>query len=66
MRIPSIDELINHIPDARSKESMKEVLSCFYSDNLRSAVVMLYATVVSDLYYKISDLVAIYLSLIHI
>lgn len=60
MRIPSIDELINHIPDARSKESMKEVLSCFYSDNLRSAVVMLYATVVSDLYYKISDLVAIY------
>ena len=39
---------------------MKEVLSCFYSDNLRSAVVMLYATVVSDLYYKILDLVAIY------
>ena len=60
MRIPSIDELINHIHDARSKECMKEVLSCFYSDNLRSAVVMLYATVVSDLYYKILDLVAIY------
>lgn len=60
MRIPSIDELMNHIHDARSKECMKEVLSCFYSDNLRSAVVMLYATVVSDLYYKISDLVAIY------
>lgn len=60
MRIPSIDELMNHIHDARSKESMKEVLSCFYSDNLRSAVVMLYATVVSDLYYKITDLVAIY------
>ena len=51
---------MNHIHDSRSKESMKEVLSCFYSDNLRSAVVMLYATVVSDLYYKISDLVAIY------
>lgn len=51
---------MNHIHDARSKECMKEVLSCFYSDNLRSAVVMLYATVVSDLYYKISDLVAIY------
>ena len=60
MRIPSIDELMNHIHDSRSKESMKEVLSCFYSDNLRSAVVMLYATVVSDLYYKITDLVAIY------
>lgn len=51
---------MNHIHDSRSKESMKEVLSCFYSDNLRSAVVMLYATVVSDLYYKITDLVAIY------
>lgn len=60
MRIPSIDELMNHVHDARSKECMKEVLSCFYSDNLRSAVVMLYATVVSDLYYKILDLVAIY------
>ena len=60
MRIPAIEELMNHIPDARSKEGMKEVLSCFYSDNLRSAVVMLYATVVSDLYYKICDLVSIY------
>lgn len=60
MRIPAIEELMNHIPDSRTKEGMKEVLSCFYSDNLRSAVVMLYATVVSDLYYKISDLVATY------
>ena len=60
MRIPSIYELINHISDSRSKESMKEELSCFYYDNLRRAVVMLYATVVSDLYYKITDLVAIY------
>lgn len=60
MRIPAIEELMNHIPDARSKEGMKEVLSCFYSNNLRSAVVMLYATVVSDLYYKICDLVTTY------
>lgn len=60
MRIPAIEELMNHISDARSKEGMKEVLSCFYSGNLRSAVVMLYATVVSDLYYKICDLVATY------
>lgn len=60
MRIPSIDELMNHIPDARTEESMKEVLSCFYSENLRSAVVMLYATVVSDIYYKLSELVSVY------
>lgn len=60
MRIPAIDEFMNHIPDARTEESMKEVLSCFYSGNLRSAVVMLYATVVSDIYYKLSELVAVY------
>ena len=60
MRIPAIEELMNHIPDARSKDSMKEVLSCFYSGNLRSAVVMLYSTVISDLYYKLCDLVSIY------
>lgn len=60
MRIPAIDDLMNHIPDSRTKGSMDEVLSSFYSNNLRSAVVMLYATVVSDIYYKISDLVSIY------
>ena len=60
MRIPAIEELMNHISDARSTEGMKEVLSCFYSGNLRSAVVMLYSIAVSDLYYKICDLVSIY------
>ena len=57
MKIQSIEELKLHIQDIRTKKAMDEVLSCFYSNNLRSTVVMLYVTVVSDLYYKIKDLV---------
>lgn len=60
MKIPAIEELKLHIPDPRTRVSMDEVLSSFYSGNMRSAIVMLYATVVSDLYYKIRDLVDIY------
>jgi len=60
MRIPAIQDLKNHVIDARTRDSIVEVLSCFYSNNLRSAVVMLYATVISDVYYKICDLVDIY------
>jgi hypothetical protein len=57
MKIQSIEELKLHIQDIRTQKAMDEVLSCFYSNNLRSTVVMLYVTVVSDLYYKIKDLV---------
>ena len=49
MKIPAIEELKLHISDPRTKVSMDEVLSSFYSGNMRSAIVMLYATVVSDL-----------------
>lgn len=56
MRIPAIEELKSCISDPRTKQAMDEVLSCYYSNNLRSAVVMLYATVVSDLFYKLYDL----------
>ena len=60
MKIPAIEELIEQVADSRTKESLDEVLSSFYSGNMRSAVVMLYATVVSDVYYKICDLVNLY------
>lgn len=60
MRIPAIEELKLQIPDKRTRSSIDEVLSCFYSDNLRGAIVMLYVTVISDLYYKICDLADIY------
>lgn len=56
MRIPAIEELKSCISDPRTKQAMDEGLSCYYSNNLRSAVVMLYATVVSDLFYKLYDL----------
>ena len=56
MKIPAIEELRINIQDPRSREAVDEVLSCFYSQNLRSAIVMLYATVVSDVYYKCNDL----------
>lgn len=60
MRIPAIEELKLQITDRRTRASIDEVLSCFYSGNLRGTVVMLYVTVVSDLYYKICDLTDVY------
>lgn len=60
MKIPAIEELKSCISDPRTKQAMDEVLSCYYSNNLRSAVVMLYATVVSDLLYKLHDLAEYY------
>jgi hypothetical protein len=60
MRIVAIEELKRQITDQRTRVSMDEVLSCFYSDNLRGAVVMLYVTVIADLYYKLCDLADIY------
>ena len=60
MRIVAIEELKCQITDQRTRVSMDEVLSCFYSDNLRGAVVMLYVTVIADLYYKLCDLADIY------
>lgn len=60
MKIPAIEELRTNVQDPRSREAIDEVLSCFYSNNLRSAIVMLYATVVSDVFYKCNDLWDIY------
>ncbi|MBQ2438868.1 MAG: hypothetical protein II267_03155 [Paludibacteraceae bacterium] len=56
----SIEELRQKIVHPKTRIAMDEVLSCFYSNNLRSAVVMLYSTVVSDLYYKLLDLKDLY------
>ena len=60
MKIPAIEELRQKVQDVRSREAVDEVLSCYYSKNYRSAVVMLYAAVVSDVYYKCNDLWDIY------
>ena len=60
MKIPAIEELKLHISDRRTRTCIDEVLSCFYSKNIRSAVVMLYVATISDMYYKLCDLVEIY------
>lgn len=56
MKNPIVENLANQIQDYRTSEYFKEVLSCYYSGNLRSAVVMLYATVICDLIYKLEQL----------
>lgn len=60
MRILAIEDMKLHITDERTRQSMEEVLSCFYSGCLRSSVVMLYSTVLSDVYYKLVDLIERY------
>lgn len=60
MKIQSIEDLKIRIQDRRTYSAMDEVLSCFYSHNGRSAIVMLYSAVISDLYYKLQDLVELY------
>lgn len=46
MNNPIIEKLHSQIQDSRTAEYFSEVLSCYYSGNLRSAIVMLYATVI--------------------
>lgn len=56
MNNPIVEKLKGQIQEYRSAEHFKEVLSCYYSGNLRSAVVMLYATVICDMIYKLERL----------
>lgn len=60
MNNPLLDKLRVQIQDQRTADYFSEVLSCYYSGNLRSAIVMLYATVICDLVFKLEDLVSIY------
>ena len=56
MNNPIVEKLKGQIQEYRTTEHFKEVLSCYYSGNLRSAVVMLYATVICDMIYKLEKL----------
>ena len=60
MNNPIIEKLRSNIQDERTAEYFSEVLSCYYSGNLRSAIVMLYATVICDLIYKLKELSEVY------
>ena len=60
MNNPIIDKRKQQIQDSRTREYFDEVLSCYYSGNYRSTVVMLYATVICDIIYKLDELVNVY------
>ncbi len=60
MNNPIIDKRRQQIQDSRTREYFDEVLSCYYSGNYRSSVVMLYATVICDIIYKLDELVNAY------
>lgn len=60
MTNPNVEKQRHEIQDSRTREYFDEVLSCYYSGNNRSAIVMLYATVVCDIIYKLDELVNVY------
>ena len=60
MNNPIVERFRANIQDPRTAEYFGEVLSCYYSGNLRSAVVMLYSTVICDLIYKLEELRDVY------
>lgn len=60
MNNPIINNRKQQIQDGRTREYFDEVLSCYFSGNYRSTVVMLYATVICDIIYKLDELVNVY------
>ncbi len=55
-----VDTLENQIDNKETKRIFKEVLSSYYSENYRSAIVILYSVVICDLVYKLQELSNIY------
>ena len=56
MNSPYIDSLVEQIQNNKTKEYFKEVLSSYYSENYRSAIVMLYTCLICDLVYKLQEM----------
>lgn len=56
----SIDESIENIKNRYTRELFKEVHSSYAMGNYRSATVMLWSVVVTDLVYKLNELDSIY------
>ncbi|RMZ60389.1 hypothetical protein D1632_05480 [Chryseobacterium nematophagum] len=56
MRDFSIDKSADQIKISETKENFKEVLSCYYNENYRAAVVLLYSVVISDILFKLKNL----------
>ena len=62
MRNRSIDELSEQIYSAKTREYFDEVIQSYYVGNYRSATVMLYSVVISDIVYKLNELIERYTS----
>lgn len=60
MRDFSIDNQAEKIYSVKTKEYFEEVIKSYYSENYRSAVVMLYSITIADLVYKIEELKELY------
>lgn len=56
----SIDDAISNIKNKYTRELFKEVYSSYTIGNYRSAVVMLWSIIVTDLLLKLKDLDNIY------
>lgn len=56
MRTHSIDLLSEQIKNIKTKEYFDEVTRSYYSENYRSAIVMLYSIVICDLVFKLQEL----------
>ena len=56
----SIDESIENIKNLYTKELFKEVYSSYAMGNYRSATVMLWSVVVTDLVHKLKELDSVY------
>ncbi|WP_152538242.1 hypothetical protein [Aquimarina megaterium] len=60
MRDFSIEFATEKIHSSRTKEYFNEVVKSYYGNSYRSAIVMLYSIVITDLLYKLQDLKDIY------
>lgn len=60
IRIQEIEELRDRIQIPETREYMDEVLSNFYTGSYRSAIVLLYITVLRDIYCKLESLRDLY------
>lgn len=56
MRDFSIDKSAEKIKINETRENFKEVLSCYYNENYRAAIVLLYSVVITDIVFKLKNL----------
>lgn len=58
--LEQLETLYDKIYNKKTKSYFREVLISYQNESYRSAVVMLYSVVISDILYKLSDMDTIY------